>query len=224
MAKYNAKGVYSVLFSTVDNFSKDDQKYLFDTKFTDEFIDDIKNDPKKAYNVLNEIVQNIEDGKTDRISKMFKDYADKIYIMKNMLKDYGGFYNMSVEVGKCFDNIQDLIDVLEKIKYEYGNDTPIKIINPIDHNYVGNAKFEGIGKDGSLILSGLYIFGMTNEEIDKRVDKFVEENQEEPMGVFDTDEEVELELQTTDSYNRGLEDGYRGCLLDILTNMNVEKK
>jgi len=91
MAKYNAKGVYSVLFSTVDNFSEDDQKYLFDTKFTDEFIDNIKNDPKKAYNILNEIVQNIEDGKTDRISKMFKDYADKIYMMKNMLKDYGGF-------------------------------------------------------------------------------------------------------------------------------------
>lgn len=44
MAKYNAKGVYSVLFSTVDNFSEDDQNYLFDIKFTDEFIDDIKND------------------------------------------------------------------------------------------------------------------------------------------------------------------------------------
>lgn len=75
-------------------FSEDDQKYLFDTKFTDEFIDDIKNDPKKAYEVLNEIVQNIEDGKTDRISKMFKNYADKIYMMKNMLKDYCGFQSV----------------------------------------------------------------------------------------------------------------------------------
>lgn len=50
-----------------------------------------KNNPKKAYNVLNEIVQNIEKGKEDRVSKMFKNYVDKIYMMKNMLKDYGGF-------------------------------------------------------------------------------------------------------------------------------------
>jgi hypothetical protein len=131
---------------------------------------------------------------------------------------------MSAEVGKCFGSIQDLIDLLEKVKFEYGNDTPIKIINPIDHNYVGNAKFEGMGKNGSLILSGLYIFGMTNEEIDKRVYKFVEENQETPMGVFNSDEEVELELQTTDSYNEGLKDGYLKCLLEILKNINVENK
>lgn len=131
---------------------------------------------------------------------------------------------MSAEVGKCFGSIQDLIDLLEKIKCEYGNDTPIKIINPIDHNYVGNVKFEGIGKDGSLILSGLYIFGITDDEIDKKVHKFVEENQEKSMGVFNSDEEVELELQTTDSYNDGLEDGYSACLLEILKNINVENK
>ena len=97
--------------------------------------------------------------------------------------------------------------MLEKVKSEYGNDTPIKIINPISHDYVGNAKFEGIGKDGSLILSGLYLFVLDNKDIDKRVEKFVEENKE-PMGVFDTDEQVELEMQTTDSYNRGLEDDW----------------
>ena len=85
---------------------------------------------------------------------------------------------MGAEVGKCFGSIQDLIDLLEKVKYEYGNDTPIKIINPIDHNYVGNAKFEGIGKNGSLILSGLYLFGLDDKDIDKRVEKFVEENPE----------------------------------------------
>ena len=37
---------------------------------------------------------------------------------------------MSAEVGKCFGSIRDLIDLLEKVKSEYGNDTPIKIINP----------------------------------------------------------------------------------------------
>lgn len=91
MAKYSSKDIYSVLFSTTDNFSESDQTYLFENVFTESFIDDIKNNPKKAYNVLNEIVQNIEKGKEDRVSKMFKNYVDKIYMMKNMLKDYGGF-------------------------------------------------------------------------------------------------------------------------------------
>lgn len=59
------------------------------------------------------------------------------------------------------------------------------------------------GKNGSLILSGLYLFGIDDKDIDERVEKFVEENKKEPMGVFDIDEQVELELQTTDSYNRG---------------------
>ena len=50
----------------------------------------------KAKNELGSMMEDkyielIEDGKTDRISKMFKDYADKIYMMKNMLKDYGRF-------------------------------------------------------------------------------------------------------------------------------------
>ena len=131
---------------------------------------------------------------------------------------------MSAEVGKCFGSIQDLIDLLEKVKYEYGNDTPIKIINPIDHNYVGNAKFEGMGKNGSLILSGLYLFGIDDKDIDKRVDKFVEENEQEFIGVFNNEEEVEREQQSIDSYNEGLRDGYLGCLLEILRNINVEDK
>jgi hypothetical protein len=81
-----------------------------------------------------------------------------------------------------------------------------------------------IGKNESLILSGLYLFGLDDKDIDKRVEKFVEENKHEFIGVFDNEKDVELELQTTDSYNRGLEDGYLGCLLEILKNINVEDK
>lgn len=131
---------------------------------------------------------------------------------------------MSVEVGKCFGSIQGLIDLLEKVKFEYGNDTPIKIINPIDHNYVGNAKFEGMGKNGSLILSGLYLFGLDDKDIDERVEKFVEENKHEFIGVFDNEKDVELEEESVYSYNEGLKDGYLGCLLEILKNINVENK
>lgn len=91
MSKYNPKGVYGVLFTTVDNFSDKDQEYLFENIFTEKFLEDIKDNPKSAYNVLNEIVVNIEDGKQDKVSKLFSDYKDKIYMMKNMLKDYGNF-------------------------------------------------------------------------------------------------------------------------------------
>ena len=130
---------------------------------------------------------------------------------------------MSAEVGKCFGSIQDLIDLLEKVKYEYGNDTPIKIINPIDHNYVGNAKFEGIGKNGSLILSGLYLFGLDDKDIDKRVDKFVEENKRNLVGIFENEIDMQV-CENTNAYNDGLKDGYLGCLLEILKNINVENK
>ena len=91
MAKYNAKGVYGVLFTTLDNLSESDQKYLFTNVFTESFLDDIKNNPKKAYSVLNDIVVDIEDGKTNRVAILMKPYKDKIYMMKNMLKDYGDF-------------------------------------------------------------------------------------------------------------------------------------
>jgi len=134
---------------------------------------------------------------------------------------------MSAEVGKCFGSIQDLIDLLEKVKYKYGNDTPIKIINPIDHNYVGNAKLEGMGKNGSLILSGLYLFGLDDKDIDERVRKFVEENKKH-IGIFDyvfiDDKEADLERECMISYNQGLKDGYLGCLLEILKNINVKNK
>lgn len=91
MAKYNAKSIYGVLFTTLDNLSDKDQGYLFENVFTDEFLDDIKNNPKKAYSVLNDIVIDIEDEKTNKVSTLMKPYKDKIYMMKNMLKDYGNF-------------------------------------------------------------------------------------------------------------------------------------
>ena len=91
MAKFNPKDVYGVLFTTVDNFSDKDQEYLFENIFTDEFLQDVKNNPKSAYNTLDKIVQNIENGKQDKVSKLFSDYKDKLYMMKNMLKDYGNF-------------------------------------------------------------------------------------------------------------------------------------
>lgn len=91
MAKYNAKSVYGVLFTTLDNLSENDQEYLFETVFTESFLDDIKNNPKKAYSVLNNIVVDIEDNKTNKVATLMKPYKDKIYMMKNMLKDYGNF-------------------------------------------------------------------------------------------------------------------------------------
>ena len=91
MAKYNAKSIYGVLFITLDNLSEKDQGYLFENVFTEDFLDDIKNNPKKAYSVLNDIVVDIEDGKTNKIASLMKPYKDKIYMMKNMLKDYGNF-------------------------------------------------------------------------------------------------------------------------------------
>ena len=91
MAKYNAKGVYGVLFTTLDNLSESDQEYLFEKVFTEKFLEDIKENPKSAYSVLNDIVVVIEDGKTNKIATLMKPYKDKIYMMKNMLKDYGNF-------------------------------------------------------------------------------------------------------------------------------------
>ena len=91
MAKYNAKNIYGVLFTTLDNLSDENQGYLFENVFTDEFLDDIKNNPKKAYSVLNNIVVDIEDEKTNKVTTLMKPYKDKIYMMKNMLKNYGNF-------------------------------------------------------------------------------------------------------------------------------------
>ena len=91
MAKYNAKGVYGVLFTTLDNLSESDQEYLFTNVFTESFLDNIKNNPKKAYSVLNNIIVDIENKKTNKIATLIKPYKDKIYMMKSMLKDYGNF-------------------------------------------------------------------------------------------------------------------------------------
>ena len=66
MAKYNAKGVYGVLFTTLDNLSESDQEYLFENVFTEKFLENIKENPKSAYSVLNNIVIDIEKGKTNK--------------------------------------------------------------------------------------------------------------------------------------------------------------
>ena len=91
MAKYNPKSIYSVLFILIDEFSESDQKFVFENLVTDKFLENIKDNPKSAYSTLNDLVVNIEDGKTDKLSKIFEPYKDKIYMLKNMLKDYGNF-------------------------------------------------------------------------------------------------------------------------------------
>ena len=122
---------------------------------------------------------------------------------------------------ECINSIQDFIDFLEKVKYEYGNDTPIKIINPINHNYCGTAKVEGIGTQGSVMLSGLYIFGCNKEEIENKAREFVEYNKDEPMGIYDDYHDIEKEEEGCERYNDGLFDGYVGCMQDILEHLNI---
>jgi hypothetical protein len=91
MAKYNSKSVYGTLFTMLDNLSQKNQDYLMEEVFDGDFLEDIKSNPKKAYDVLNKVVINIEDGKTDKVSELLSEYKDKIYMMKNMLKNYGNF-------------------------------------------------------------------------------------------------------------------------------------
>lgn len=91
MSKYTSKSIYGTLFTTLDNLSDSDQEYLFTNVFTDKFLTDITENPKRAYSVLNNIVVDIEDGKTNKVATLMKPYKDKIYMMKNMLKDYGDF-------------------------------------------------------------------------------------------------------------------------------------
>lgn len=91
MAKYNSKSVYGTLFTMLDNLSEENQDYLMENVFDGDFLEDVKSNPKKAYDVLNKVVINIEDGKKDKVSELLSEYKDKIYMMKNMLKDYGNF-------------------------------------------------------------------------------------------------------------------------------------
>ena len=53
--------------------------------FTEKFLDDIKNNPKKAYSVLNDIVVDIENGKTNKVATLMKPYKDKIYMVNYLL-------------------------------------------------------------------------------------------------------------------------------------------
>ena len=91
MAKYNPKSVYGTLFVMMDEFSEEDKKWLFEKEFTEKFLNDIDENPKSAYSVLNKIVKDIEDGKTNKTASLLKDYEDKLFMMKAMLKDYGNF-------------------------------------------------------------------------------------------------------------------------------------
>ena len=91
MAKYTAESIYGTLFVMLDNLSQENQDYLMKNVFNGDFLDDIKNNPSKAYDVLNEIVIDIEEGKKDKVSELLSKYKDKIYMMKNMLKNYGNF-------------------------------------------------------------------------------------------------------------------------------------
>lgn len=127
MAKYNSKSVYGTLFTMLDNFSDENQEYLMKNVFDEKFLEDIKDNPSMAYDVLNEIVVNIEDGKQDKISKLLVDYKDKIYMMKNMLKDYGNFAeseNMKTLKERSKENeiiVSELQDTVEYFcgVYEY---------------------------------------------------------------------------------------------------------
>ena len=127
MAKYNSKSVYGTLFTMLDNLSDKNQEYLMENVFDEKFLEDIKDNPSKAYDVLNEVVVNIEDGKQDKISKLLADYKDKIYMMKNMLKDYGNFVegeNMKTLKERSKENeiiVSELQDTVEYFcgVYEY---------------------------------------------------------------------------------------------------------
>lgn len=91
MAKYNAKSVYGVLFTTLNDLSENNQEYLFKNIFTDKFLQDVKDNPKSAYSTLNDIVIDIENNNMNKTAELLKAYKNKLYMMKSMLKDYGKF-------------------------------------------------------------------------------------------------------------------------------------
>ena len=121
MSKYNAKSVYGTLFTMLDNLSEKDEEYLMNEVFTEKFLNDIQDNPKSAWNTLNRIVQNIENGKTDKVSELLKDYKDKIYMMKNMLKYYGNFTERRYLESMTANTLNSLISKkfgLQKMKKE----------------------------------------------------------------------------------------------------------
>lgn len=121
MAKYNSKSVYGTLFTMIDDFSEEDKDYLMDKVFTEKFLNDVKDNPKSAWSTLNRVVQNIENGKTDKVSELLSDYKDKIYMMKNMLKDYGNFEETRLKESMTANTLNSLISKkfgLQKMKKE----------------------------------------------------------------------------------------------------------
>ena len=105
----------------LDNFSEEDKDYLMDKVFTEKFLNDVKDNPKSAWSTLNRVVQNIENGKTDKVSELLSDYKDKIYMMKNMLKDYGNFEETRLKESMTANTLNSLISKkfgLQKMKKE----------------------------------------------------------------------------------------------------------
>ena len=111
MSKYNAQSIYGTLFSMLDELSDNDAGYLMENIFDDEFLKNIKESPKKAYDVLDTIVKNIENGSNDKIAVLLKNYKDKIYMLKAMLKDYGEFSERHIR----------LTNTIKKLKEKRGN-------------------------------------------------------------------------------------------------------
>ena len=89
--EFNSKSVYGILFVTLNNFSQINQSFLFKNVFTDKFLSDVKNNPKSAYSILNDLVIDIEGGKNSKTIKLLEPYKDKLCTMILMLRDYGSF-------------------------------------------------------------------------------------------------------------------------------------
>lgn len=164
MSKYTAESIYGTFFTMLDNLSKENQDFLMKGVFSGNFLDDIKDNPKKAYAVLNDVVFKIEDGGKDKVSELLSDYKDKIYMMKNMLKDYGNFKEkkiMTIKLtkpyiieGEIFNEGTEFV-IESDSEDEFVNKTPSEPENEVDFGIVdkkdmNDEKVNEIANDGEL--------------------------------------------------------------------------